>query len=156
MMKELGSWANKSVTLGCTRPCILYTPINVMYSCCTCMCVYTLCMRACVCACVCVCVCVCMCEMWQFVSGHLVDMHFLFVGEPWPIDHNILKWENYCSHVLMGIPYSQKIWWGIKFGGLACNRQIKFHQCFILAYIHMSIPYRTAKFKSANIFTMAI
>ena len=59
----------------------------------------------------------------------------------------------------MVIPYSQKIWWGIKiwwFGGLSCNRQIKIRQYFILAYIHMAIPYRTTKFKSANIFTMAI
>ena len=44
--------------------------------------------------------------------------------------------------------------------GLACNRQIKIkiRQNFILAYniIRMAIPYQTAKFKSANIFTMAI
>ena len=46
-----------------------------------------------------------------------------------------------------------------KFGGLAvclCNHQIKICQYFLLAYIHMAIPYRTAKFKSANNFTMAI
>ena len=57
------------------------------------------------------------------------------------------------------IPYSRKIWRGIKFGGLAvylCNRQIKMRQYFILAYIHVAIPYRTAKFKSANIFAIAI
>ena len=44
-----------------------------------------------------------------------------------------------------------------KFGSLAvclCNRQIKICQYFILAYICMAIPYRTAKFKSANIFGM--
>ena len=29
-------------------------------------------------------------------------------------------------------------------------------QYFILAYIHVAIPYRTAKFKSANIFAIAI
>ena len=39
-----------------------------------------------------------------------------------------------------------------KFGGLVCDRQIKFHQYFILACIRMAIPYRTAEFKSANIF----
>ena len=36
------------------------------------------------------------------------------------------------------IPYSQKIWRGIKFGGLAvclCNRQIKIRQNFLLVYI---------------------
>ena len=57
------------------------------------------------------------------------------------------------------IPYSRKIWWGIKFGGLAVyyyNRQIKFRQIFLLAYIRMAIPYRTAKFKSANILSIAI
>ena len=34
-------------------------------------------------------------------------------------------------------PYSRKIWRGIKFGSLAvylCNRHIKIHQYFILAY----------------------
>ena len=57
------------------------------------------------------------------------------------------------------IPYSRKIWRGIKFGALADRptyRQIKIRQYFILAYIRMAIPYRTAKFKSTNIFTMAI
>ena len=57
------------------------------------------------------------------------------------------------------IPYSRKIWWGIKFSGLAvylCKCQIKMRQYFILAYIHVVIPYRTAKFKSANIFAIAI
>ena len=57
------------------------------------------------------------------------------------------------------IPYSRKIWRGIKFGGLAVqsyNRQIKIRQNFLLAYIRMAIPYRTAKFKSANILIIAI
>ena len=57
------------------------------------------------------------------------------------------------------IPYSRKIWRGIKFGGLAVyyyNRQIKIRQNFLLAYICMAIPYRTAKFKSANILSIAI
>ena len=46
------------------------------------------------------------------------------------------------------LPYSRKIWRGVKFGGLAdclSNRQIKIHQTFLLAYICMAIPYRTAK-----------
>ena len=57
------------------------------------------------------------------------------------------------------IPYSRKIWRGIKFGGLAVyyyNRQIKIRQNFLLAYIRMAILYRTAKFKSANILSIAI
>ena len=57
------------------------------------------------------------------------------------------------------LPYSRKIWRGIKFGGLAVyyyNRQIKIRQNFLLAYICMAIPYRTAKFKSANILSIAI
>ena len=57
------------------------------------------------------------------------------------------------------LPYSRKFWRGIKFGGLAdrlSNRQIKIRQNFLLAYIHMAILCRTAKFKSANTFEMAI
>ena len=44
-----------------------------------------------------------------------------------------------------------------KFGGelnlavRAYNRQIKVRQYFLHAYMRMVIPYRTAKFKSANI-----
>ena len=56
------------------------------------------------------------------------------------------------------IPYSRKIWWRIKFGGLAvclCNRQIKIRQNFLLVYIRMVILYRTAKLKFANIFVHA-
>ena len=56
------------------------------------------------------------------------------------------------------ITYSQKIWRGIKFGGLAVRaykRQIKVRQYFLHAYIRIAIPYRTAKFKSANIFARA-
>ena len=64
--------------------------------------------------------------------------------------------------VCVNIPYGQKIWRGIKFGGLAVyfnNRQIKIRQNFLLAYpqyIRMAIPYRTAKLKSVNTFAMAI
>ena len=46
-----------------------------------------------------------------------------------------------------------------KVGSLAVylnNRQIKIRQNFLLAYICMAIPYRTAKLKSANTFAMAI
>ena len=60
---------------------------------------------------------------------------------------------------LDNIPYSRKIWRGIKFGSLAvclCNRQIKICQYSLLLYIRMAIPYQTAKFKSANIFAMVI
>ena len=58
------------------------------------------------------------------------------------------------------IPYSRKIWQGIKFGSLGvylCNRQIKISQYFILAYIiRNAIPYKTTKFKSTSIIAMAI
>ena len=56
------------------------------------------------------------------------------------------------------VAYSQKIWRGMKFGGLAVctsNRQIKIRQNFLLTYICMVILYRTAKLKSANTFAMA-
>ena len=49
------------------------------------------------------------------------------------------------------ILYSQKIWRGIKFGGLAVlgeNRQIKIRQN--LHCVHVCILFQTAKFKSAN------
>ena len=54
---------------------------------------------------------------------------------------------------LLLLPYSRKIW---RFGGLYYNRQIKIRQNVLLAYIRMAIPYRTAKFKSANILAIAI
>ena len=60
---------------------------------------------------------------------------------------------------VISLPYSRKIWRGIKFGGLAVslrNRQIKIRQNLLLAYIPMAIPYQTAKFKSTNTFAMAI
>ena len=60
-------------------------------------------------------------------------------------------------HPWKGVPYSRKIWWGIKFGGLYYYKhQIKIHQNFLLAYIRMAILYQTAKFKSANILPIAI
>ena len=56
------------------------------------------------------------------------------------------------------IPYSRKLWQGIKFGSLAvycCNCQIKIFQYFILTYnyICIVIPYWTIQF---NIFAMAV
>ena len=57
------------------------------------------------------------------------------------------------------IQYSWKIWQEIKFSGLVvclCNCQIKICQYFLLTYIHMAIPYQTAKFRSANILVMEI
>ena len=51
--------------------------------------------------------------------------------------------------------YSQKIWWGIKFGSVVVylydyqNANISY-----LCIIRMAIPYQTAKFKSANVFAM--
>ena len=69
---------------------------------------------------------------------------------------NWLKWNSEDKNY---IPYSRKIWWGIKFGGVVvyhCNCQIEIRQCFMLTYIHMAIPYRTAKFKSTDSFIVAI
>ena len=57
------------------------------------------------------------------------------------------------------IPYSREIWRGIKFGGLAvclATAKLKSTDISYLHIIHMAIPYRTAKFKSANIFAMGI
>ena len=57
--------------------------------------------------------------------------------------------------IIILLPYGWKNWRGIKFGSLVVclyNRQIKIRQYFLLAYIRMAIPYRTAKFKSAKYF----
>ena len=57
------------------------------------------------------------------------------------------------------LPYSQKIWRGIKFGGLAVYitiAKLKICQNFLLSCIRMAIPYLIAKFKSANILIIAI
>ena len=80
-------------------------------------------------------------------------------------------WQHTADRYII-IPYSWKIW---RFGGLYYNCQIKIHQNFLLAYgglavyittaklnftkisyLHMAIPYRTAKFKSTNILAIAI
>ena len=71
--------------------------------------------------------------------------------ERWPICV-VHSWPF--SAIATIIPYSQKIW---RFGSRCYNRQIKIHHNFLLTYIiHMAIPYRTAKFKSANILPIAI
>ena len=49
-----------------------------------------------------------------------------------------------------GIPYSQKIWRGIKFGGFRRNRQIKICQNLYRVHVHMAILLQTTKFRSAN------
>ena len=90
---------------------------------------------------------------WFLEGGRRCTCTYIVPLPPVPI-HTVHVYA-YDLHV----PYSRKIWQGIKFGGLAvsaCDRQIKIRQYFILAYIRMAIPYRTAKFKSANIFTMVI
>ena len=60
-------------------------------------------------------------------------------------------------HVYNSPVYSMHYCIAGKFGGLAvylCNRKINIRQYFLLAYIRIAIHYRTAKFKSANIFSM--
>ena len=71
---------------------------------------------------------------------------------------HLLIWHARGNAVQSVLLYSWRIWWAIKFGGLVVcyNRQIKIRQNFLLAYIRMVIPYRTAKFKSTNILTIAI
>ena len=79
----------------------------------------------------------------------------------YPVHHHPFKYIEvnslwiYYTKGSFKLLYNQKIWRGIKFGGLVvclCNCQIKI---FLLAYICMAIPYQTAKLKSANIFAMA-
>ena len=69
----------------------------------------------------------------------------------------LLSITNSCLQALdMGhdVPYSQKIWRGIKFGGLTVlawrNRQIKIRQNLYRVHVSMAILFQTAKFKSAN------
>ena len=57
------------------------------------------------------------------------------------------------------IPYGRKIWWGIKSGSLAVyitTAKLKSAKISYLHIIRMAIPYRTAKFQSANILVIAI
>ena len=51
------------------------------------------------------------------------------------------------AHIRNSIPYSQKVWRGIKFNS-AKN--------FFLAYIRMTILYRAAKLKSIHIFELYV
>ena len=53
---------------------------------------------------------------------------------------------------LCAIPYSRKIWRGIKFGGLAvCLRTAKLKSAkFFRVHVRMAILYHTAKFNSNN------
>ena len=59
-----------------------------------------------------------------------------------------LRWVWLC------IPYSQKIWRGIKFGGLAVLgetaklKSAKIYTAYM--YVYMAILFQTAKFKSSN------
>ena len=48
------------------------------------------------------------------------------------------------------IPYSRKVWQGIKFGGLAVCLPNKNPPIFHTHIIHTVILYQTAKFKFAN------
>ena len=65
-------------------------------------------------------------------------------------------WSKFSRAVVMYYCRAGKFGGELKFGSLAvclCNRQIKICQYFLLAYIHIVIPYRTT---TANIFAMAI
>ena len=63
-------------------------------------------------------------------------------------------------HARVNLPYNWKIWRGIKFGSLAVYLTAAKLKSTNISYLHnyvcMVIPYRTTKFKSANIFAMAI
>ena len=67
----------------------------------------------------------------------------------------------WCNFLII-IPYSRKIWQGIKFGGLAVYvitaklKSAKISYLHIYNIIHMAIPYRTAKFEYTNILAIAI
>ena len=58
---------------------------------------------------------------------------------------------------LVGTIYRIAGKFGGEFGLAVClsNRQIKIYHNFLLTYIRMAIPYRTANFKFANMFAMA-
>ena len=111
-------------------------------------------------------------ELPKYIQQHRVEynvaeIHMLAAIRSWlnlvSADWKVLFWRSmptmHCIHVchtleMFHIPYSRKI-----FGSLAVyyyNRQTKICQYILLAYIHMVILYRTAKFKSANILAITI
>ena len=76
--------------------------------------------------------------------------------------HNILVGGGE-QLLIQNVLYSRKIWRGIKFGSLAVysittklkSTKISYSHN-LTVYIHMAIPYRTTKFKYANILAIAI
>ena len=85
----------------------------------------------------------------------LTSFHLLYLSDyRWMSSKLMINIMLLCYRLLnVHVPYSWKIWW---FGGQYYNRRIKIRQNFLLAYIHMVILYRTAKFKSANVLEIAI
>ena len=106
-------------------------------------------------------------SIWPVVDRHGQWEHRICdTGGPYQLIRSIVKpvfrrfWQiiNYQLHVLSKLHFCGYRIAG-KFGGLAVylyNHQIKIRQYFLLACMHMAIPYRIAKFKSANICVMAI
>ena len=98
------------------------------------------------------------CNRGQIYSHNsLVQCTYMYIA----LRGQIMTINSYPSlcRKYMHILYSRKIWRGIKFGSFGSqyyNCQIKIRQIFLLAYIRMVIPYRTAKFKSANVLAIAI
>ena len=85
------------------------------------------------------------------IDGHVTTYcHFIGSSYSRPGD----RW------MVLQIPYSRKIWWGIKFGGWVVYITTAKLRSTKISYSHtiirMAIPYRTAKFKSANIFLIVI
>ena len=91
------------------------------------------------------CACTCMYTITINIIACIIACKF-FKTASQNITSSLFNTFNLYVHV--HVPYSRKIW---RFGGLYYNRQN-----FLLTYIHMAIPYRTAKFKFANILTIAL
>ena len=104
---------------------------------------------------------ICTCTLWIYTDENLHMLKGLGPASYSPIAQVLCALTDEEKKKLrckFDIPYSWKIWRGIKFDGLAVrayNRQIKIRQYFLHAYIRMAILYRAAKFKSANIFARA-
>ena len=67
----------------------------------------------------------------------------------------MLNFATLFSVFVLWIPYSRKIWQGIKFGSLAVHvcvktAKLKSANFFLRVHVRMVIPYHTAKFKSTN------